>query len=77
LDCGSMGKAMRAWERDLKRIPGVVTLETTNGSHLKLRLTNGRFVIAASSSGDVRALRNTTHQVEKELRWVGGISANR
>ena len=53
---------MRRWERDLRRIPGVVALELTGGSHIKLRLTNGRFVFASSSPSDVRTIRNTEHK---------------
>jgi hypothetical protein len=62
---------MRKWERDLKRIPGVISLETTNGCHIRLRLSNGRFVITSNTTGDVRALRNTAADVERELRWHG------
>jgi len=35
---------MRKWDRELRRIPGVKGVEQTNGAHLRLLLTNGRFV---------------------------------
>jgi hypothetical protein len=35
---------MRRWERELQRIPGVVSLEMTNGDHIRLTLANERMV---------------------------------
>jgi hypothetical protein len=46
---------MRKWERELRRIPGVEDVRHTNGDHLRLLLTNGRFVITGSTTGDQRA----------------------
>jgi hypothetical protein len=71
-----MGRTMRRWERELKKIPGVVSLETTSGCHIKLRLTNGRFAFTSSTPGDYRTIRNTVRQVNEQLRF-GGMSANR
>jgi hypothetical protein len=69
-----MGEAMRRWERDLRRIDGVVSLEISGGNHIKLKLTNGRMVFCSSSPSDIYALKNATRVVSKELRW--GISEN-
>jgi hypothetical protein len=60
---------MRAWERDLKRIDGVVSLEISGGNHVKLKLRNGRMVFCSSSPSDVYALKSATRVVRKELRW--------
>ena len=63
---------MRRWERELQRIPGVVSLEMTNGDHIRLTLANERMVFCSSTPSDcVRAIRGIRLQVRKELRWVG------
>jgi hypothetical protein len=61
---------MRRWQRDLKRIPGVVSLELTGGTHIRLRLENGRFVICSSSPSDVYAIRNAALDLRRELLFV-------
>jgi hypothetical protein len=57
---------MRGVERNLRRLPGVVTITKTARGHFRLHLANGRFVIA-SRSGDWRVFRNTLAQVRREL----------
>jgi hypothetical protein len=61
---------MRKWERELKEIPGVMSLEM-GGKHIKLRLSNSRTVFCSSSPSDINAIRNATRQVQRELKWVG------
>jgi hypothetical protein len=62
------GAAVRRWQKELERLPGVIALELTNGGHIRLRLTNGRFVFCSSSPSDFRAIRNTEALVRRELR---------
>jgi hypothetical protein len=53
---------MSGIERELRRLPGVVTITKTARGHFRLLLSNGRLVIA-SRSGDWRAFRNMLAQV--------------
>jgi hypothetical protein len=62
---------MRKWERKLRRIPGVKNVELTNGDHLRLLLTNGRFVITGGTTGDQRVIHHVISQVRRELRRAG------
>ena len=59
-------KGARGVERDLRRLPGVVTITKTARGHFRLHLANGRFVITAQSS-EWRAFRNTLARVRSEL----------
>jgi hypothetical protein len=54
--------------RELRKLPGVVRVEQTNGNHLRLLLANGRHVYAALTPSDWRALRRTRADVRRELR---------
>ena len=64
---------MRKWERELRRIPGVEDVEQTNGDHLRLLLTNGRFVITGSTTGDQRVIHHVNSRVRRELRRTESV----
>ena len=53
---------MRRWE--------VVSLEMTNGDHIRLTLENERMFFAQVRRA-TRAIRGIRLQIRKELRWVG------
>jgi hypothetical protein len=56
---------MRKHLRELKRTFPSATVETTNGGHYRLRLSNGRVVIVAGSPSDWRFMRNVTASVRR------------
>jgi hypothetical protein len=58
---------MRREERELQRIPGVVSLEMTNGDHIRLTLENERMFFAQVRRA-TRAIRGIRLQIRKELR---------
>ncbi len=58
---------MTRWKRDLSRLDGVLRVEVTNGSHLRLRLTNGSTVFTALTPSDWRTLANTQKKIKHAL----------
>ncbi len=62
---------MTRWKRDLSRLDGVLRVEETNKQHLRLTLTNGRFVIAPLSTTNRHALHDVRRYIRRELLQGG------
>ena len=59
---------MKRAQRDLKREFRFAKVEHTNGGHIRIRLPNGRSVIAAATPSCSRNLQNLRRDVRKEMR---------
>jgi hypothetical protein len=58
----------RKIERDLRRAFPFVRIETTGGNHLRLRLPNGKTVIASNTPSCSLYMRNIRSDVRRAMR---------
>lgn len=59
---------MKRYRRDMQRAFPDAKIEETRGGHIRLRLPNGRFVIASNTTRDQRVFRNTRQFVKREMK---------
>jgi hypothetical protein len=58
---------MTRWQRDLSKIPGVVSVEHPNATHLRLTLTNGSTITASVTPSCRFALAHVCADVRRAL----------
>jgi hypothetical protein len=56
--------------RTLRREYPTAKISYTNGGHIRLSLSDGRFLIMGASTSDHRVLTMVRNQIRKELRGV-------
>lgn len=63
-------KELKKYVQNLLNSKVVTRTEITGRGHLRLFLSNGRFVVIPSNKGDERTVQNVKSHVRKELSFV-------